>query len=108
MRITPLLALAACALTACSNPVVGTWRNVAQNGRAVPKNQQLLTTFSPLGKFTMGDEQHAHQSEGSYLLRNDLLVLTSDGKTLQYRYNLQGNELRLEGGAGSLVFSKAQ
>jgi uncharacterized lipoprotein YajG len=93
-------------LAGCANPIVGAWRNVNQNGRPVPANQQLTTTFGPFGDVTISDARTAQHSAGSYVLRNDRITITADGHVQNYHYQVVGDELKFDG-AGSVVFRRA-
>ena len=107
LRSTCLLLLLAAGLAGCANPVAGTWRNVQQNGRSIPNSRQLTTTFGNFGAVTMADSRTATPMQGSYLVRNDLITLQADGHEQTYHYKITGDELRLDGAGGSVVFRRA-
>ena len=107
LRSSCLLLLIAAGLAGCANPVAGTWRNVQQNGRSIPSSRQLTTTFGNFGAVTMTDSRTATPSQGSYLVRNDLITLKADGHEQTYRYKIAGDELRFDGAGGSVVLRRA-
>lgn len=106
LRSLATIASAALVLAGCSNPLVGTWRNVRQNGRPIPPRDQLTTTFTPFGRITLSDARSGQHSGGSYTVRADRVTLTSDHRGQTYRYTISGNELRLDDGRSSVVMKR--